>query len=642
MPSTTAIAISPERQFLRRMVTGLTAAGGEVTGVECFKDAYKHLAEARAVFYHATTYPDDNIQKLSNVLKGRKMVLLLPRPGIVDLIEPLALDQVSAVLAVAAADAATLAGVASRTFFGNIFGIERYVPFGVRVHSTLIRDYHQKSVAMATLANFAKHMAIRRKYLENIERVADELLMNALYDAPLVASQLGMVNGGPPSNDQLVLQFASDGEMFALAVTDYYGALQRETFIEYVSRCLVSARPTNQPEAGSGAGLGLYLVASSVSQLLFNVSPGVATEVVALFDLKAPKIRLTHLSFETERAEAARVPSLAAGRPRPAMAGAANGARRRGTPLYLKVTLAATVLVLLAAASVLLWDQLSPSPQHGALTVTTEPAGATVLVDGQDRGRTPESGDGLNIPDLRVGRHTVHGRLEAHSPSDPVVATVVAGQRSKVLIRLEPLRSSVKLLSIPAGASVLVDGELRGKTPTTLEGLTPGSRLAITLTLEGYQNEERVLTAPRPGSTDAELFQLSLAPDWGQIHVTANVQVKGVRLNGRPVGTALPLKGFRVPVGEHTLELTSRWPYLRHSVSFKIPTAGHEERIDLRFGIVRPVGEDTRVFWDGAFRRYDIYLQVGQYALRVKDAKTGAAVRRDVLIRPGQAVFVKP
>ncbi|MFH2010766.1 MAG: PEGA domain-containing protein [bacterium] len=641
MPNNAALAISAERQFLRRMVTGLTAAGGAVQSAESLQEAYPLLQDAQVVFYHATTYPDPSIQKLSSVLKGgRRLVVLLPRPGISDMLEPLSLDPVTSVASVGAADGATLAGIASRSFYGNSYGLERYLPYGVRAHAMLIGNYHEKAVGMGSIAAFARSMNVRRKYLEDIERVADELLMNALYDAPLVAAQLGIIDGPGDGEgveqDRLVLQYACDGERFALSVTDHYGALQKSTLIEYVRRCLTSARPLLQ-ESGAGAGLGLYLVCHSVSQLIVNVSQGVATEVVALFDLRAPKIRLTHISFGTERADESRVPVFAAGqrRARPV----ANGART-ATPLSVKLVLATVMIVLLCAGALALYYALAPKPR-GHLLISTDPPGVRVSVNGTLRGDSPGGGQGLLVANLEVGRHTIVASKPGYYVHDPVVATVRAGRRSRVTIRLRRMPAALKVLSSPPGAKVLLDDRPQGKTPLVLRDLEPTRRYRVTLAMPGYVTERRAVVAPAPGTADAEVFQLRHSRDWGALWLQANVAVEEVLLDGISVGLKLPLNGFRVAVGKHTVQLKSQRPYLNHRLQFSVPKAGHEERRELAFGWLRPEGKHARVFWDGQYRDHDILAPVGQYTLRVRHARTGAVGQRPVLIRKGQVALVR-
>jgi len=648
MPSNAALAISGERQFLRRLVTGLTAAGGAVQAVETLKEAYPHLPDTFLVCYHATTLPDENIQKLATILKGdRRLAVLVPRPGIGDMLAPLSLDQVTSVASVGAVDGATLAGIASRNFYGNIFGLERYLPYGVRAHATLIGDYHEKAIGMGTIAAFARSMNVRRKYLENIERVADELIMNALYDAPLVASQQGLISppggdgaaNGVLPQDRLVLQYACDGEMFALGVTDHFGALQKSTLVEYVSRCMTSARPLNQ-ETGAGAGLGLYLVCNSVSQLIFNISPGVATEVIALFNLRAPKLRLTHLSFISESADASRVPVLAAGQRRAAAAARTHGGRTSATPLSVKLVLALTVLVLLTAGGLLLWNKLTPETR-GHLVVVADPPGAQISVDGAPRGLAPGGGRGLLVSNLAAGRHTIVAQKSGYEVPNPVVVSVQARRRSQVTLRLKRLPAAIKVFSSPAGAALQLDGKLRGKTPLTLADLIPGKKYRVSLTKAGYQLERRLVSAPAAGTTDAQVFELRFSPDWGHLWLRTNVAVRDVQLDGQPVGLTLPLKAFRVALGKHTVVLKNRWPYLNHQAKFEVAQAGQDVRLDLAFGRVHPKGKGTRVFWGGRYHRQDVLVPVGQYTLQVKSS-TGRVRRRRVLVRKDKISRVRP
>ncbi len=647
MPSNAALAISGERQFLRRMVTGLTAAGGVVQAVESLKEAYPHLSDTYLAFYHSNSLPDENIQKLASLLKGdRRLAVLVPRPGIGEMLSPLSLDRVTSVAAVGAADGATLAGIASRNFYGNIFGLERYLPYGVLAHATLIGDYHEKAIAMGTISSFARAMNVRSKYLENIERVADELLMNALYDAPLVASQRGMVkssgsdgavNGGSLPQERLVLQYACDGEMFALGVTDHFGALRKSTLIEYVNRCLISSHPLNL-DSGAGAGLGLYLVCNSVSQLIFNISPGVATEVIALFNLRAPKLRLTHISFVSESADVSRVPVLAAGQ-QGDVAGVA-GRRSSSSPLLVKLVLALTVLVLLTAGGLLAWNKMTPEAR-GNVRVNTDPTGVQISVDGVVRGQSSARGGRLMVANLSPGSHTIVGRKMGYEVHAPVVIRVRAGRRTRVKLRLKRLPAALKIFSMPPGAAVQLDGRLRGKTPLVLAGLIANESYRVSLTKAGYQLERRTVIAPAPGITDAQVFQLRFSPDWGHLWLQSNVPIRQVLLDGQPVGLSLPLKAFRVALGKHTIVLKNRWPHLNHQVPFEVARAGQDSVLKLVFGRVRPEGKGARVFWDGRYHTQDILVPVGQYTFKVQSRK-GKVRRQRVIVRKDIITRVRP
>jgi hypothetical protein len=173
---------------------------------------------------------------------------------------------------------------------GDIFGLEKYLSWGVRVGELEVRSYEDKREAMAMVTAYAKDVGARRPVIAKIESVVDELLMNALYDAPAVAGGPARDPGGPPSADaRALLRWACDGQYFAVSVEDSYGALEKAAILDHLARARQErGRPRGGDDAspGAGAGLGLYFILSSVTRFIANVSPGRRTEVVCLFDLK--------------------------------------------------------------------------------------------------------------------------------------------------------------------------------------------------------------------------------------------------------------------------------------------------------------------------------------------------------------------
>jgi len=70
---------------------------------------------------------------------------------------------------------------------GDIFGLEKYLAWGAKVHEAPVRSYEDKRSSLLTIADYAKDVGARRQVIAKIESVTDELLMNALYDAPAVS-----------------------------------------------------------------------------------------------------------------------------------------------------------------------------------------------------------------------------------------------------------------------------------------------------------------------------------------------------------------------------------------------------------------------------------------------------------------------
>jgi hypothetical protein len=116
----------------------------------------------------------------------------------------------------------------------------------------------------------------------------------------------------------------------------------------------------------------------------------------------------------------------------------------------------------------------------GNLRVETTPRGASLTVDGEDRGKTP-----VAITALGVGTHTVAFALDGYLPVTRSV-DIADQETAAVQEELQKAEGRILCVSVPAGASINLDGADAGKTPTTLEHVSAGKRV-LTLTLAGYQ-----------------------------------------------------------------------------------------------------------------------------------------------------------
>ena len=68
---------------------------------------------------------------------------------------------------------------------GDLFGIEKYLPKGTAVHLTRLREYKGRTAAIDEVLAYAEKVGVRRQVRSAIGQVCEELLMNALYDAPV-------------------------------------------------------------------------------------------------------------------------------------------------------------------------------------------------------------------------------------------------------------------------------------------------------------------------------------------------------------------------------------------------------------------------------------------------------------------------
>jgi anti-sigma regulatory factor (Ser/Thr protein kinase) len=173
---------------------------------------------------------------------------------------------------------------------GDLFGLEKYLALGARIGDRVIATDAEKRVAMGEVCAWAEAVGARSPVVHRIASVIDELLMNALHDAPRSAA-IVMPEGTDVSVDdrRAILRWACDERMIAISIGDAFGSLRQRDVIDHVRRAR-DERGRPEPDE-PGAGLGLYLVLANVASLIVNVDPGRRTEVVCLFDLARRKDR---------------------------------------------------------------------------------------------------------------------------------------------------------------------------------------------------------------------------------------------------------------------------------------------------------------------------------------------------------------
>jgi len=186
--------------------------------------------------------------------------------------------------------------VARKWLSGDIFGIEKYMPWGSEVSEVEVGCYDDKRPCCFAVSELAEEFGARRNTVSKIEVVTDELLMNALYDAPAAfegSSPREYAQDHATSKESLAparVRFGSDGRYFVVSVEDAYGLLRKEALLDHVVRArAVRGKPKRVSDdlVHSGAGLGMYFIMSAVAQLVINVEVGKRTEVACFFDLQA-------------------------------------------------------------------------------------------------------------------------------------------------------------------------------------------------------------------------------------------------------------------------------------------------------------------------------------------------------------------
>ena len=170
---------------------------------------------------------------------------------------------------------------------GDLFGLEKYLAPGSKIGERVVANDSEKRVVIGEVCAWAEAIGARTPIVHRLASVVDELLMNALHDAPRESKP--MLTLDPDALDapdnRAVLRWACDDDNIAISVGDAFGALRQRDVIGHVRR---ARDERGRPELDEhGAGLGLYLVLANVASLIVNVDPGRRTEVVCLFDRSA-------------------------------------------------------------------------------------------------------------------------------------------------------------------------------------------------------------------------------------------------------------------------------------------------------------------------------------------------------------------
>ena len=207
---------------------------------------------------------------------------------------PLCAMLISGVVAVQnkpdAAATRELVTTAAKTLSGDIFGLDKYLGWGSCIHRANLQSSAEVESAVDAISDVARDCGLTAPEVSSLGLVSGELISNAIWDAPAdsegrpkYAASARTKTVQLDNSETVQVEYASDGIIFGLGVTDNFGRLDHRSAVHYIHKCF--GRDNNRRisrQSGGGAGLGLYLAYQSVSSLIINVNPGVRTEVIGL------------------------------------------------------------------------------------------------------------------------------------------------------------------------------------------------------------------------------------------------------------------------------------------------------------------------------------------------------------------------
>ncbi|MCX5741590.1 MAG: hypothetical protein NT062_03720 [Proteobacteria bacterium] len=177
---------------------------------------------------------------------------------------------------------------AQKLLRGELFGVEKYLLWGTTLETHTLTHASQRADLTSMLGEHLKARGQSARVASMARLVADELISNAVHNAPVNADGEHYRRDTPrdielalDGRHEVRLRWGCDARYVAIEVTDHFGSLDRATILHALAKSEVR-------ESGGGAGMGISLAYRSCDHLVFNLAPGRTTEIIALVDIRYP------------------------------------------------------------------------------------------------------------------------------------------------------------------------------------------------------------------------------------------------------------------------------------------------------------------------------------------------------------------
>ena len=169
----------------------------------------------------------------------------------------------------------------------------------------------------------------------------------------------------------------------------------------------------------------------------------------------------------------------------------------------------------------------------GIVNCVTEPAGATVLVNGISRGVTP-----CTVERVPKGYATFVFKLKGYEEAKRELR-IAPGDSQSLSLSLQGRPARLSAISYPEGARLTMDDNYVGKTPITLSAIKPGVH-TLKAELAGYAPIFKTVVIENGGEVTEE-FKFESILGW--IEVTTTPPGAKILLDGKAVGTTTAHRG---------------------------------------------------------------------------------------------------
>lgn len=159
-----------------------------------------------------------------------------------------------------------------------------------RGRKALLTSASRREARFERIRAYFEKQDISPRLINTILDASEELVMNALYDAPLEA---GYFERAYQRSEDVILpdhlaceiSYGVDGDTAFVCLRDPFGSLTRGRLLEVLNRCKAEGGNVDLDPSRGGAGLGLWRIISGASTLAIHVIPGTLTEIFVGFSI---------------------------------------------------------------------------------------------------------------------------------------------------------------------------------------------------------------------------------------------------------------------------------------------------------------------------------------------------------------------
>lgn len=176
----------------------------------------------------------------------------------------------------------------TRMLGGESPGLSSVLAWGYTGFKEVIRTTVQRDACVEGVVRFCEKLNCPGRVREMFGELAHELLMNAMFDAPVDAEGRPKYASDRKAHIELepaeaaTIRCASDGMRIVISVTDPFGRLPRKAIFAGIARGLQGGE---MDTTYGGAGLGMLYIYKSTAISIFDVVPGQRTQVVGIYEL---------------------------------------------------------------------------------------------------------------------------------------------------------------------------------------------------------------------------------------------------------------------------------------------------------------------------------------------------------------------